>query len=95
MTLHHIKLDDTTQDKYLETFGKAATKEMLTHLRRELMQSIWTTILDDEFMDAYARGFPFVFQDGIERRVFPRIFTYSADYPEKYVKGYTYDHISQ
>jgi hypothetical protein len=23
--------------------------------------------------------------DGIERRVYPRIFTYSADYPEKWV----------
>jgi hypothetical protein len=23
--------------------------------------------------------------DNIERRVYPRIFTYSADYPEKYV----------
>lgn len=23
--------------------------------------------------------------DGVERRFYPRIFTYSADYPEKYV----------
>ena len=73
MTLHHIKLDDSVQDKYLEIFGKAATKEMLTHLQRELIQSVWTVILDDEFMDTYACGFPFVFQDGIERRVFVTI----------------------
>ena len=45
MTLHHIKLDNSVQDKYLEIFGKAATKEMLTHLRHELIQSVWTVIL--------------------------------------------------
>ena len=93
-TLHHVKLDDSIQDKYIEVFSKAATKEMLTHLRRELIQSVWAVILDDEFMDAYAHGFPFVFQDGVERRVFPRIFTYSADYPEKYVIGQIYDYYS-
>lgn len=58
---------------------------MLTHLRRELIQSVWTVILDDEFVDAYTHGILFEFQDGITRRIFPRIFTYSADYPEKYV----------
>ncbi|KAH9018628.1 hypothetical protein EDB85DRAFT_1873612, partial [Lactarius pseudohatsudake] len=86
---HHLayipELDDSVQDKYIGIFGKAATSDMLTHLRRELMQSIWAVILDDEFMDAYAHGVPFDFQDGIQRRVYPRIFTYSADYPEKYV----------
>ena len=86
-TLHHVKLDDSVQDKYIELFGKVATKEMLTHLQRELMQSVWAVILDNEFMDAYACGFPFVFQDGIEQHVFPQIFTYSADYPKKYVIG--------
>jgi hypothetical protein len=25
--------------------------------------------------------------DGIERRIYPRIFTYSADYPEKWVRS--------
>ncbi|KAI9445895.1 hypothetical protein H4582DRAFT_2069195 [Lactarius indigo] len=88
------------QDEYIRIFGKAATKEMLTHLRHELVQSIWAVILDDEFMDAYAHGIPFDFQDGIKRRVYcyvqvgltpverniyPRIFTYSADYPKKFL----------
>ena len=58
---------------------------MLTHLRRELMQAIWLLLLDDEFMDAYVNGIVLKFPDGIVRRLFPRILTYAADYPEKYV----------
>ena len=88
LTLYHIKLDDSVQDSYMQIFGKAATKEMLTHLRRELIQSVWAVLLDDEFMDAYAHGIPFEFKDGIKRRIFPHIFTYSADYPEKYDSYY-------
>jgi hypothetical protein len=57
---------------------------MLTHLRRELMQAIWLLLLDDEFMDAYVNGIVLKFPDGILRRLFPRILTYTADYPEKY-----------
>ena len=33
----------------------------------------------------YEHGVIVTCADGIVRRVFPRIFTYSADYPEKYV----------
>jgi hypothetical protein len=36
-------------------------------------------------MDAYENGIIITFPDGIQRRVFPRFFTYSADYPEKCV----------
>ena len=56
---------------------------MLTHLRREIMQAIWTLLLDDEFMDAYINGVVLEFSDGIMRRWYPHFFTYSADYPEK------------
>ena len=56
---------------------------MITHLRREIMQAIWTLLLDDEFMDAYINGIVLEFSDGIMRRWYPRFFTYSADYPEK------------
>lgn len=41
-------------------------------------------MLDEEFMDAYENGILITFADGIVRQVFPRIFTYSADYPEKF-----------
>jgi hypothetical protein len=40
-------------------------------------------MLDDEFLHAYEHGVVLECIDGIRRRVYPRIFTYSADYPEK------------
>jgi len=39
--------------------------------------------LDDKFLEAYNHGVIVKCADGIVRRIFPRIFTYSADYPEK------------
>ncbi|KAF9543337.1 hypothetical protein CPC08DRAFT_755956 [Agrocybe pediades] len=60
------------------------SKDILTHLRRELMHAVWELLLDDEFLHAYKYGIVIRCQsDGIERRIYPRIFTYSADYPEK------------
>jgi len=47
------------------------------------MHAVWQLILDDEFVDAYVNGIVITFPDGIQRRVFPRFFSYSADYPEK------------
>ena len=47
------------------------------------MQSVWRILLDDEVTDAYENGIIITFPDGIQRWVFPRFFTYSADYPEK------------
>ena len=79
----NLQLDDSLQDFYTSTFGEPATADILTHLRRELMQAIWRILLDDEFMDAYENGIVIMFPDGIQRRLFPRLFTYSADYPEK------------
>ena len=50
------------------------------------MQNVWSTILDDDFLYAYTYGIVIECIDGAERRVYPRIFTYSADYPEKSVQ---------
>ena len=47
------------------------------------MHAVWKTILDDDFIHAYVHGMVVMCIDGIERRIFPRLFTYSADYPEK------------
>jgi hypothetical protein len=47
------------------------------------MQAIWLLLMDDDFMHAYEFGIVIEFLDGIRWRVFPRFFTYSADYPEK------------
>ncbi|KAI0308970.1 hypothetical protein OF83DRAFT_1180165 [Amylostereum chailletii] len=71
------------QDWYQKTYSKTATASVLTHCKRELMHAIWRILLDDEFVHAYVHGIVIRFPDGILRRVFPRIFTYSADYPEK------------
>lgn len=47
------------------------------------MHAIWLLLLDADFMHAYEHGVVIMCGDGVVRRVFPRIFTYSADYPEK------------
>ncbi|TCD66065.1 hypothetical protein EIP91_001873 [Steccherinum ochraceum] len=84
---HHLayipSLPDTFQDAYKEFFSKAASSAVITHCKRELMQAIWELLLDDDFMEAYENGILLRFADGIIRRVFPRFFSYSADYPEK------------
>lgn len=43
-------------------------------------------MMDSEFLHAYQHGIVIRCGDGITRRIFPRIFTYSADYPEKYAR---------
>ena len=58
---------------------------LFTHCHRELFHAQWKDLLDEEFLQVYAHGIVFVCGDNVKRRLFPRIFTYSADYPEKYV----------
>jgi hypothetical protein len=50
------------------------------------MHAIWMVILDDNFIHANIYGIVTRCIDGIqvERRIYPRISTYSADYSEKY-----------
>jgi hypothetical protein len=48
------------------------------------MHAQWELILDDELLDAIENGIVIYCQDKIERRFYIRIFTYSADYKEKY-----------
>jgi hypothetical protein len=57
----------------------------MTHCRREVIQAQWTIILDDEFIEAWEHGIVHHCCDGIDRRFYPRIFIYAADYKEKYV----------
>ena len=65
-----LQIDDSIQDFYQLTFGKPATGDVLTHLKRELMHAIWRILLDDEFMDAYANGILIELSDGIQRCLF-------------------------
>jgi hypothetical protein len=61
------------------------SKELLAHCHREVFHAQWEILLDKEFIDAWEHGILLQCHDGITRRIYPRIFTYSADYPEKFV----------
>ena len=76
---------DSLQDDIKDFHVKWDTqqRDILAHCRRELMHAVWKFLLDDDFLHAYKYGIALRCQDGIERRVYPRILTYSADYPEK------------
>ncbi|KAG1832562.1 hypothetical protein F4604DRAFT_1945993 [Suillus subluteus] len=65
------------------TKGKGVGRECTTHCQRELFQAQWRILLDAEFLEAYEHGIVLLCCDGIKRRFYPRIFTYSANYPEK------------
>ncbi|KAJ3816794.1 hypothetical protein F5880DRAFT_1618922 [Lentinula raphanica] len=88
---HHLayipSLPDSFED-WAKTFcekwsSKSQKADIITHCRRELMHAVWRHLLTDEFIHAYKYGLLVMCADGVERRIFPRIFTYSADYPEK------------
>ena len=68
---------------FINNITKTKNRDLLTHCKRELIHRIWILLLDDEFIEAYRNGIVVRCYDGVLRRVYPRIFTYSADYPEK------------
>ncbi|KAJ4488967.1 hypothetical protein C8J55DRAFT_558004 [Lentinula edodes] len=84
---HHLvyfpSLPKKVEDAYKKQFGTAPTDSVKTHLKRELHSEIWKLLLTPEFIDAYTNGIVVEGPDGILRRLYSRIFTYSADYPEK------------
>ena len=82
--MYLYQLPDSFKDFVLENYGgKLPGDPFFTHCHRELFHAQWTKLLDDEFVNAYEHGFVLTCADGIERRLYPRVFTYSADYPEK------------
>jgi hypothetical protein len=84
------QLPDNVDDLLIEIAPTKSHRPILkTHCRRELIHEVWRLLLDSEFIHAYRHGIVLTCADGIQRRVFPRIFTYSGDYPEKYVCGIT------
>jgi hypothetical protein len=81
-----FQLPDRIGDKIKAAIGKAASRAHITHCRREIFQAAWLILIQDpEFLDAYVNGIIVECIDGIKRRLFPRFFVYSADYPEKCV----------
>ncbi|KAG2005526.1 hypothetical protein CC2G_001925 [Coprinopsis cinerea AmutBmut pab1-1] len=78
------KLPDDFKDFYMQHSGRPnVDPTVMTHCHRELFHAFWKIILDDEFLEAYEHGIVVECPDGKKRRFYPRIFTYSADYPEK------------
>lgn len=65
--------------------SKGPDDAFMTHCDREYLHAQWKVLLDDEFLEAYEHGVVIECCDGIRRRFYLRIFSYSADYPEKYV----------
>ena len=49
------------------------------------MHAVWKFLLDDKFIHAYKYGMVIRCADSIEHCIYLHIFTYSADYPEKWV----------
>jgi hypothetical protein len=62
---------------------KRDTSHLMTHANREVLHAQWSILLDDKFLEAWLNGIVINCPDGIIRLFFPRIFVYSADYPEK------------
>lgn len=77
------KLPATFQEFISQHSGKKASSVMMAQCRRELMHAVLKNLLSEEFKTAWRNGLVLTCGDGIKRRLFPRILTYSADYPEK------------
>jgi Plavaka transposase len=71
----------------MKEFGVPPPPDVITHCRRELCHAVIELILKGQFAEAYRHGILIRFPDGITRRVFPRFYCYSADYPEKSVQS--------
>ncbi|KAJ7588691.1 hypothetical protein C8J56DRAFT_785328, partial [Mycena floridula] len=84
---HHVlyfpSLPDNIQEAYLQIFGRAPTSDMLTFLKRDLFHATLNLLFTPEVVHAYRHGFEVVCADNVKRLLFPRFFTYSADYPER------------
>lgn len=84
LTFYCFKLPDSFKDfANRHIGGKGPSSAFLTHCNRELLHAQWKILLDDEFIEAYTHGIIVMCCDGKLRRFYPRLFTYSADYPEK------------
>ncbi|TFY82295.1 hypothetical protein EWM64_g1717 [Hericium alpestre] len=84
---HHMAyiptLPEDFQEHYKALFGESASAAVLTHCKRELMHAVLGVIIDDKLAHAYHHGIVVRCHDGVRRYIFPRFFSYSADYPEK------------
>ncbi|TFK16819.1 hypothetical protein FA15DRAFT_606329 [Coprinopsis marcescibilis] len=87
---HHIAYFSTISDEfndYLKTRsgGRLPPDHFFAYCHREIYHEQWKIILSDELLHAMEHGIVLMCYDGVRRRFYPRIFTYSADYPEKVI----------
>ncbi|KAF9458454.1 hypothetical protein BDZ94DRAFT_1313287 [Collybia nuda] len=81
---HVPQLPDNFKDFVMKHSGATGLgSAFMVHCQRELIHAQWKIIMDDDFMDAYIHGIVHVCPDGLSRRFYLWLFTYSADYPEK------------
>ena len=68
---------------FIQKFATSATDPQMAHCQCELLYKAWKVLLDNDFIHMYLHGVIMDCVDGIRWWVYPHIFTYSADYPEK------------
>jgi hypothetical protein len=78
-----LKIPNSIDEILMDTAPKSQQPPLKAHCCCELMHEVWPLLLDDEFLHAYMHGIVLMCIDGIKQQIYPRIFTYSADYPEK------------
>ncbi|KIJ40747.1 hypothetical protein M422DRAFT_173372 [Sphaerobolus stellatus SS14] len=76
-------LPENLRNFILEISGQAASAPLFTHCKREMVQAVWQLLMDGDFIKAYRHSIVVRCSDGILRRIYIRLITYSADYPEK------------
>ncbi|EGO04994.1 hypothetical protein SERLA73DRAFT_44268, partial [Serpula lacrymans var. lacrymans S7.3] len=76
-------LPDEFKDFATKHVGDKLSDTFFTHCHRELFHAQWNVLLDEEFLKAYKHGIVIMCHNEVLRCFYPRIFTYSADYPEK------------
>ena len=65
---------------------------MLAHCKWELFHAVWKILLDKDFIEAYRNSIVVKRFNGKYQCVYPRIFTYSANYPEKCITSMWFTH---
>ncbi|TFK20496.1 hypothetical protein FA15DRAFT_599618, partial [Coprinopsis marcescibilis] len=86
----HVAYFDTISDDFKDYLrarsgGKLPPSDFFTHCNQEVFQAQWALLLNEELVEAMKNGIVLMCHDGVERRFYPRIFTYSTDYPEQVI----------
>ena len=77
-------------------FDHAVPPASLKQLKHDIMQGIWSSLLNcPDFVDVHTNGLVILCGDGRWRRLFPRLFAYSADYVERYVSHIKLERLTQ